>query len=50
MEREEERRYLGGSEDFYSSSDWAADSRLAQMAALARCTSAKGWSTSSSAA
>jgi len=50
MEREEERRYLGGSEDFYSSSDWAADSRLAQMAALARCTSAKAELPSESAA
>jgi len=41
MEREDERRFLAGSDEFYSgSSEWSPESRLAQMA-LARCATTK---------
>ena len=49
MERDEERRYLGCSEDFFSSPEWkmspdwtSTESRFAQMA-LARCATTKGF-------
>jgi len=49
MEREDEKRFLAGSDEFYSgSSEWSPDSRLAKMA-LARCATSKAEISSESA-